>query len=366
MMRLTRIPLLAVAAAALVAASLAWPAHADDDHGRGPRTLVVKGVITAVDHGSHQLTIHREAAGDAAAADVHVRLSADSRVEPRGAVPAVDMGVKAVLLMPADDHGVYAVRSLVLDVHPDRPGHDQPHKALRACGTIAALPDHALHGQWTVSVPDLADLTFLVNGRTKVTPPHTTPAVGDAVCVVLRHSSAGWLAESVQLKRDRHAGDDHGRRVELHGTVKELPNDHGVMTIEVKGHGEVAVVVNDDTAVEGELTVGAKVAVRAEMRRDSAGHEFLLALKVKVLTDRHPGGKDHHAAVVLRGVVTAVDGAVWTITHGDKITQVTVDASTKIVGLAADEDPTGREVKGVAKPQADGSLLAVMLHVKRH
>ncbi len=306
---------------------------------------------------------------DAVDDDVKVRLTADTRIEPKGAVPAKGMGAKAVLLTPADDAVVYTARNLVLDVHPDRPGRDPASKPLRACGTIAALPDgDTLLGQWMLTVPDLADLSFAVNEKTKITPKDAAPAVGDAACVVLRNTDAGWVAESIQLKRERDDESDHPRRVELRGTVTAMPNDAGFLTLDVKGRGEVMVkVVEGETEVEGELAVGAEVAVRAEMRTNDVGDEYLLALKIKVLGDDHPGGKDAHAAVVFRGEVSAVNATtdVWTIIQGDKMWQVIVNDTTKKIGLGAADNLVGREVKGVAKPQADGSLLAIMLQFKK-
>ncbi len=57
--------LLAVAALAVLAVGVAAPAQADDDHGRGPRVLTLKGVITnvAVTDSGQILTIDRGACG---------------------------------------------------------------------------------------------------------------------------------------------------------------------------------------------------------------------------------------------------------------------------------------------------------------
>jgi hypothetical protein len=358
---------LAMAIAAVLAAGVATPARAEGDHGnKHGHSLVVKGVITHIEvaDSGRVLTIDRGEADDDPADNVLVRVTADTKIEPKGVTLAEGQAAKAVVKTPADDGGVYTATNLEVEAHPDKPGRDPLNRPLRACGTIKALPADPTNGEWTISVPDIADVTFLVNDTTKIQPKDAKPAVGDVACVLARHTDTGWVAEVVELKHEGKDEGDHEHKAELRGKITALTAES--MTLDVPGRGAVVVALNADTEVEGTLAVDAEVVVRAKVVTDSAGNESLLALKVKVVGDDHPGGKDGNAAVHLEGKVTDVTGDVWTISHDGTDTKVTVNDTTKLIGLDAGADPKGREVMGVAKPQQDGTLLAVMLNFKHH
>jgi hypothetical protein len=364
--------LLALAALATLAIVTGLPARADSSQGHGHRRMVVHGVITEVEASltGTLLTIDRGEADDDAEDDVSVRLTLETRIVPPGVVAAVDLEAKAVVT-PTDEDGVFEALHLVLGARPDKPGQDPTHRPVRACGTIASLPADPADGEWTVSVPDHDDYTFTVNEDTKITPRDATPAVGDAVCFLARHSQGVLVAESIQLRPGGEDDeDDEAHEVVLHGTIKTLPDDlsgEWTLVLEVPGRGDVSVQVNADTEIEGELAVGAKVVVKAEASEDDDGNEVLTALEIKVRA-RHEGGHDRNAAVRLRGTVTAVsdDGTQWTIDQGDADIVVTVNADTKIKGLGEDESAVGLAVQGVAKRQQDATLLALMLHFKKH
>jgi hypothetical protein len=358
-----------LAALAMTATVTAIPARADDDHGK--RRLVVSGEVTAVVVGETErvLTIDRGEADDDPADDVQVRLTADSKIVPKDAEVAVGSEVKAVLL-PAVPDELSIVLQLVVKVEDDEDDDDddRDRREMHGCGTIASLPADVHDGTWTVTVKD-GELSFVVNGETEVEPEDAVPAVGDRVCFELEQTDAGWVAEEVKLKgEDDDDRDNKGHRVELHGTIQSLPDDQSGewdLVLAVEGHGDVTIHVDADTEIEGDLAVGARVAVKAKVTVDAAGVASYLAERIKLLGERRGGQDRAPKSVHFEGIVTAVsaDGGTWTLDDEGTEVVILVTADTWIRGLLPGQSIIGRHAEGVAKVQADGSLVAKFVKI---
>lgn len=374
-MHLNRTKSTAVLAAAFaLALSLSTTAFAKDRDRPGDHRVVLGGIITGVTTTTAgvELTLDRGQRDDDASDDVTIRISDTTRIAPPGAKPAVGLKARAVATALTADRMTFAATLLVLG------GRAKPEQhPLEACGAISALPAGGTVGDWTVHVPDVADYTFAVTADTRINPKHVDPAVGMRACFQARAAEAGgWIAHNIELKPKGHkGGDDHDEhaRVELNGVAMALPADRSVtwtltISLTMQAAGTTAnVLVTPDTEIEGELVAGARVAVRASRAFDAAGNVVLTAQKIKVLGAPAAPGGDDHGAVKFEGKVTAIsaDGKSWSIKHDGDVVVVTVDANTHIVGLIAGASVLGREVEGKAVVQADGSLLAKQLRIKR-
>jgi len=342
-------------------------AFAQDDRAAS-RRVVLSGVISdvATTADGVVLTLDRGERDEDPADDVTIQLTADTRISPPGVEPAVDVRARAVAMAPADEGGAFTALVLVLKGRPQ-----PPQRPLQACGTITALPASGRDGDWTISVPDVADYTFAVSAQTRITPRDVEPAIGMRSCFLARPTDAGWAAQNVVLKPARD-GQGGGRdTVELNGTVTGLPADRsGDYVLTIQGADAAHdVLVTPDTEVEGDLADGVRVAVRALRSTDAAGNEVLTAQKIRVVGRPSTPGRGHSQAPVrVEGVVTevAADGTSWSIAHEGTTTVVTIGDETHIVGLAAGASPLDREVEGRALAQPDGTLLAKTLRVKRN
>ncbi len=354
-----------LALAATVALVLTSSAFAKENH--PTRRVVLNGVITAVGQadGSEVLTLDRGDRDNDPADDVTLLLTMDTRISPPGATIAVDVRARVVALPPTINIGAYRVLVLVVK------GRPEPEKRpLQACGSINALPDGGIYGEWTVVVPDIAQYKFVVNAQTQITPPGVEPTVGMRACFLARNSAAGWVAQNVELKPVRNGGDRP--KVELNGIITALPLDlvgNWTLTLEVEGGTHYDVIVTPNTSIEGTLLVGAHVSIRATRSMDAAGTSVLTAERIKVVGAANTPREGHgHAVVRVGGVVSAIsdDGSQWTLTHEEVSIVVTIGADTRIVGLASGESALNLEVEGKATTQADGSLVAKLLRVRRH
>lgn len=359
-------------ALALTAVGVAVPARADDGRDRSRGRQVVEGsikTITTTDAG-RVLTIERGDADEDPADDIQARLSDDTKIHPKDADVAVGLKVKAILL-PAKTGEIAVADQLILKDRDDDDDDDEGRK-MHACGSIATLPTDPRDGSWTVTVKDVGDFSFLVNGDTELKPKDAVPAVGDRVCFEARQTDSGWLAKEVELKDADDDGDedDHRKKVELKGLIQSLPDDRSgewdlVLTLE--GRGDVTIHVNQATEIEGDLAVGARVAVRAKVTVDGGGAESYLAERIKLVGEKGGGRDKAPKSVHIEGRVTAVsaDGATWTLDDEGTVVVVTVTLDTWLRGLLPGQSPVGLRVEGVAKRQADGSLVARLLKIER-
>jgi hypothetical protein len=361
-----------LAALALLACSIAVPARADEALDKGNRRLVVEGSIIAVlrSDAGRVLTIDRGDVDDDPADDVRIQLTAVTKIVPNDGEVVVGLEVKAILLPALPDELAVAAQ-LILKDDDDDDEEDDRRRKMHACGTIATLPTDPHNGTWTVTVKDIGDFSFLVNADTELKPDGATPAVGDRACFEAHQTDSGWLAEEVELK-DQDEDDDHGhhaRRVELNGIIKTLPDDRSGewdLVLTLAGRGDVTIHVDQDTEIEGDLAVGAHVGVRAEVEVDNGGNESYLAERIKLLGEKGGGHDKAPKSVHIEGTVTAVssDGTTWTLDDEGTIIMLTVTLDTWVRGLLPGQSPVGRHVEGVAKRQADGSLVAKLLTIE--
>ncbi len=107
------------------------------------------------------------------------------------------------------------------------------------------------------------------------------------------------------------------------------------------------VVVDAHTNLVQSPKVGDMVMVNATVQSDGS----FLARVIKTVTRSEEGNEN--AAVVFTGQVTAISGSDWTI--GGK--KVVTDSSTQVIGSPVVKDM----VQVVAKPQSDGSFLALVI-----
>jgi len=367
--KLTLKTLLAVVAALVVvgAASRSVAAeHGKPNPGHGGQRITVTGVISAIETNDQGtlITLHR---GDA---DVRLQVTSDTRIVPPGATPAIGDTVHAVA-QKAKTPGEPLV-AVVLNLAAGQRGPDDPATPpnKRVCGTIAALPADPLNGTWTVTVPNVAAYQLIVDADTKITPQDAAPEVGGALCFQARQTDLGWLALSIHLDaKAKPGGDKHGSKaLVIHGTVVgPLPEDRSgdwTLDLAIEGADNQLILVTKDTQIAGELVAGAKVVVHAQWVTDAVGGRTLVAEKIAVCDDS-PDTPKAQSAVRIKGLVKSVAEAAWTITAKDGDIVVGITADTKIIGLAAGEDPVGRKVEARALRAADGTLVAHMLRIEK-
>jgi len=298
-------------------------------------------------------------------------LTATTRIEPSGATPAVGDQARAVVQKPKAEGDPLRAVVLVLGGGPKPPGEPKDPNAVHGCGTITALPADPFLGAWTISVPNVADYNLTVTAYTKISPKDATPALNGMACFKAQPTDAGLVAKNIDLepKHEPGEGKPEHKGIVVRGTVADpLPGDRSgdwTLTVAVEGAPNQTVLVTKDTEIHGDLAVGAVVVVHARQVTDAAGAQTLVADEIHVGPDMPPPAGQPGRPVRFEGEVKAASDTQWTITprHGADIV-VGISADTKIVGLASDADPVGKEVEGQAQRAADGSLVARMIRVK--
>ncbi len=153
---------------------------------------------------------------------------------------------------------------------------------------------------------------------------------------------ARFAADVDQLvaKVSASMASEHFGQAHFTGTVDSITGD--VWMISGK-----KVTVDSHTNLVQSPKVGDMVMVNATVQSDGS----FLARVIKTVTRSEEGNEN--AAVVFTGQVTAISGSDWTI--GGK--KVVTDSSTQIIGSPVVNDM----VQVVAKPQSDGSFLALVI-----
>ncbi len=153
---------------------------------------------------------------------------------------------------------------------------------------------------------------------------------------------ARFAADVDQLVAKISAGmaGEHFGQAHFTGKVESIKGD--VWMISGK-----KVDVDSHTNLVQSPKVGDMVLVNATVQSDGS----FLARVIKTITSSEEGNE--HAAVVFTGKVTAISGSDWTV-DGKK---VVTDSSTRIIGSPVVNDM----VQVVAKPQSDGSFLALVI-----
>lgn len=360
------------------------PGHPGQPGNHGHHYMI-DGVIVDVaadDAGTLRLTIDRGDVDDNPDDDVAVLVPASTKISPPDA--ALDVGDNVRAMVTGDEEPFEAYHITVLDEAAHEPGHmaDRP---LHGCGTIASLPEDVHDGWWTIDVPAVDSFKLMVTADTDITPADVAPAEGMNACFKAHSDGEELQADHIQLSAGHGPGSGaKARKLQIRGIVVAPPGDSLPSEIKVAVEGRddlVAVQVTADTRIQGELDVDASVVIQARVENSETGEKLLVAEKIVVVARHghrpgHPGrgpgmepgqGK---AAVHFSGIVTAVngdgDGDVWTIDPGElggaDEFYVLVTAETKLVGFGG--TPVGEEVEGVAKPDADGQLVARMIRAE--
>ncbi len=174
---------------------------------------------------------------------------------------------------------------------------------------------------------------------------------GQRIIAFVDPASSPLLAGSIVVMEQRED-------VALTGTVEAI--DTEVPSLKVLGF---TVKVTGKTVFGGpwdgvghggleDIAVGDLVLVMA-----MAGAGDLVAVRVMEL------GPSPMPTVRLHGVVESIGTESWTITVAEgELKVLKVDARTRIIG----EPKVGDEVDVIARPQADGSLLAILIHISEH
>jgi hypothetical protein len=203
---------------------------------------------------------------------------------------------------------------------------------------------------WTVS-----SLTVIVGAGTEI---KGDPQVGDTMKVHGAPQADGSvLAREIEVEAEGDQGE-----IEIVGVL--MAKNGNVWTV-----GSFAVAVGAGTEIEGDPQIGDRVKVQGTLEADGAIHarqirKLLLPPATETPAPTHtPEDEPSHtpgatraAEVEFRGVLTAVNGNVWTVNGF----AVVVGAGSEIKG-----DPqVGDMVKVHGAPQADGSVLAREIEVE--
>jgi hypothetical protein len=334
---------------------------------------MISGVIAAVDPDAQSFVVDRGRTDDDPSDDVTLSWTDDTRIVPPDAELTVGVKVRALAMAVDTDAQLTAELIVLPPTRSEDPRPEpKPEHHVRACGTIASLPDGSLMGEWVLDAGEVGEVHVIVNGDTKIVPPNLGPQVGMMVCVKGTETDAGLVAQQIQLRPDGDDDDDHGgdhaAHFELRGTVdgSSLPAElmgTWVLVLQIPGRdAPQPVTVQPDTEIKGQLAAGAEVVVVGHIMATDAG-DLLVAERIQVVG--HAAGRgDDHRSRSLHGTVEAVSDTSWTIAAEDGSVDVAVNSHTRIVGLASGEDPVGHVAHVVAMTDADGHLVARLIRIE--
>ncbi|MBS1253242.1 MAG: hypothetical protein MAG451_02291 [Anaerolineales bacterium] len=236
------------------------------------------------------------------------------------------------------------------------------------------------HDGESLAPSDSVTWTVHITAATRIRFKHDGPAtiadleVGQEVKVVGQLQADGSvLAHKIRIEQD---DEDEEREVGFRGAIEEIITGTNTLTLTVQvgaGPLTLTVIVDDETEIEGpddtpltpaDLEVGQEVKGKGTVL---GSRTVLYATEIEVLEE----DDDHRQAVRFEGTIKSLpqDPPIgeWVVElegHSEMTATLIVTERTQIVPPHI-EPAVGDEVEVVALRQADGTLLALVIHVEK-